>query len=373
MKTFVRIFAAILLVCITASSCQSSLEQQETEIHLVMAPTVLGSYDAPATRAVDLTETGNPSSSDYYYNGFKGKPAEKDLPLGSTVWLMYRKARNSSPDPDNSADWYDPDLHAYEVRTYNGVFSLFSIESETQTVGEVDYLVVKPGKNPAQPLYLKNGIYQFRMVTPANKIRKNDLKMQVDNGMYVYSNDERYEQTKSKVIPIENTPSGFQNIELNPIIAQTARFEIILHPKAGEVFSLDMMSQGIEISGLQNPEAEPNGELLFQWSSLNLADTLKMKRGDKHAMVTIREFTKDDGGSITGETGILPTNAMSTPTVVLINVAVNGIPTQYMLMLSQMKYFHGHSYKLELELGLHQEIYVMNWANQSWTGEVTLH
>ena len=59
--------------------------------------------------------------------------------------------------------------------------------------------------------------------------------------------------------------------------------------------------------------------------------------------------------------------------MVLINMAVNGIPTQYVITLSQIKFVHGHSYNLDVKVGLNGNINVMNWANQSWTGEVTLN
>ena len=221
------------------------------------------------------------------------------------------------------------------------------------------------------PLYLQDGYYQFRAVCPANRIRKSDLAMQVNNGMQVYANDERDEQTRSKIVQVRANGSGVQNIVLNPMINQMARIKVTIHP--GEnVSTMEMMSQGVEISGLQNPEMEGSA-LAFNWSSMNLADTLKIQRGSKYSRASIHEFTKDASDAFVGELCILPTDASSTVTVLLVNMAVNGVPTQYLLLLNQMKYFHGHSYNLDLEIGLEGKIRVMNWANQSWTGEVTLN
>ena len=106
---------------------------------------------------------------------------------------------------------------------------------------------------------------------------------------------------------------------------------------------------------------------------MDIKDTLVMKLADKHANAFIKEFTTDEDGVITGHVGVLPTNALSTSCVILINLAVNGVPTQYAVTLYQIKLVHGHSYNLDLEVGLNGNISVMNWANQSWTGEVTLN
>ena len=230
-------------------------------------------------------------------------------------------------------------------------------------VGDIEY---------TSPLVLNDGYYQFRMVSPANRISKEDLKMQVDNGMYVYANDERYEQTSSSIIPIRATGDGVQNIILKPMINQTARFRITVHP-GKNVSSMEMMSQGIEIAGLQNPESEETGSVSFAWSSLAMADTLRMKKGDKYCRTYMTEFTRNGDNSLTGEIGILPTDAMSTTTIITVNCAVNGIPTQYVAVLNRKRYFHGHSYNLDLEIGLDGDINVMNWSSQSWLGDLDLN
>ena len=252
---------------------------------------------------------------------------------------------------------------------YNALYPIGS--HEVLDANNVVYLEVDENYTITNPLYLKDGKYQFRMVSPANEIRKDNLSMQVDNGMQVYANDERYVQTASKVIEIASNGSGVQNIVLNPMINQTARIKLTMKPGAN-VTTMEMMSQGIEISGLQNPETE-NGKLAFKWSSLALKDTLVMKRADKKSNTFIKEVTEDEHGYLIGSACILPTNSMSTASVILINLAVNGVPTQYVITLSQIKFFHGHSYNLEVEVGLDGNINVLNWANQSWTGEVSLN
>lgn len=348
--------------------CQSRIEQPEiqTGAQVFVTPGVYGSFaGAPETRVTNPVDLDNAKG----YNGFTKAPALVKLPIGSTVWLTYRKAKVANPDSENPAHWDEPNLHAYVVQDVAGYNALYPISSHAVMENGVEYLEIDDPITYSNPLFLEDGDYQFRMVSPANKIVKENLKMQVKNGMYVYANDERYVQTSSKIIHIAPTGTGVQNIVLNPMINQTARMRVRIFP--GEnVSRMEMMTQGIEISGLQNPERETGGNLMFQWSSMNIQDTLRMKHGEKHARVNIREF-EQDGNVIIGETGILPTDAMSTATVLLINMAVNGVPTQYLLVLNQMRFYHGHSYNLDVTVDLDGDIHVMNWSNQSWTGEVS--
>ena len=381
MKKILILMLAAACASLLFVGCERSLSLGETQrTQIVYAPGVYGMFSPVAgTKAVDLNDTGNSSSSDYYYNGFLGVPALTTLPIGATVWLTYRKGTPNSgatdmEDPD-SFTWSEPDLKAYIVRDASGYNALYPCKTQELEEGGVTYVELELDDDGnviySTPLYLEDGYYQFRAVCPANRIRKNDLAMQVNNGMQVYANDERYEQTRSKIVQVRANGTGVQNIVLNPMINEMARIKVTLHP-GKNVSSMEMMSQGVEISGLQNPEMEGTS-LAFNWSSMNLADTLKIQRGSKYSRASIREFTKDASDAFVGELCILPTDASSTVTVLLVNMAVNGVPTQYLLLLNQMKYFHGHSYNLDLEIGLEGKIRVMNWANQSWTGEVTLN
>jgi hypothetical protein len=372
------LLSILLSGALLSPACNGIVEQPVAETQILVAPYVYGTFPGgAATRAIDLEDTGEEGNPHYHYNGFNGEPDKTVLPIGSTLWLTYRKALDgiTDPDPANDADWEESNLRAYVVQNSAGYNALYPIASHTVTEDGHAYYVVDDMVDGeyriTNPLYLKDGLYQFRMVSPAAKISASDLRMRVDNGMYLYSNDERYEQTRSKVIEVVSNSQGVQNIVLNPMINQTARFKVTLKP-GSNVNSLEMLSQGIEVSGLQNPETE-DGNLAFQWSSLAVADTLKMKLADKYSRVSIKEFSVGEDGSITGHTGVLPTNAMSTTMVILVNVAVNGIPTQYLVPLYKMVLYHGHSYNLELEIGLDGDIRVMNWANQAWNGEVTFN
>ena len=158
------------------------------------------------------------------------------------------------------------------------------------------------------------------------------------------------------------------------MIQQTARLRF--HLKKGDnVNSLSMMSDGIEISGLQNPVIHDGiTGLEYNWSSTDPSDTLVMLRGSKKEVLHIHSnlFHDNPDGSISGETYILPTNAESTDIVMLLNMAVNGVPTQYMTVLNGMIIKHAHSYNLTLTVSMRNNMVVVNWQNTAWTTDIEL-
>ena len=380
---------AVALVSFLATGCNKASEVSGpvAKTQIIPAPAVYGAFlNGPETRAIDLESTA-PGGANYYYNGFVGEPTKTKLPVGTTVWLTYRKgaptsghatAVNAMTDEQlETVDptwftWGTPDLQAYIVENVAGYNALYPIQSDIDEVDGTEVLVVDPNITYTNPLYLEEGFYQFRMVTPAYPIKASNLSMQVSNGMYLFSNDERYEQTRSKIIRVRETDAAVMNIVLNPIIAQMARISVEIKP--GEnVNTLEMMSPGVEVSGMQDPELDGLGKLAFKWTSMDLRDTLEMKRGHKYSRTYMTDFDVDENGVIRGDIGVLPTNAMSTVSYILINMAVNGIPTQYVLTMSRLKFFHGHTYDLKIQVDADGHINVMSWANQAWSGEVTLN
>ena len=157
--------------------------------------------------------------------------------------------------------------------------------------------------------------------------------------------------------PVVVNATGVQYIKLNPIISQTARFTFTIEKGEG-VNRLEPLAAGIEISGLQNPVMHDE-QLTYNWSSENIADTLVMRIGDKRSWVTLpgEELQTDEDGTITGDIGVLPTLTMSTPIAILINMAINGVPTQYMTLLNEQMLLHARSYNLK-------------WQNQSWVTDL---
>ena len=252
------------------------------------------------------------------------------LPVGSTLWMSCAKQND-----DGTFD--TPTLQGYVVGTNSGGYnSLYTCVSEENAEGK---LVIQADRMGA-PLYLENGTYKFKMISPAYPINPNDMTLRVDNGMYLYATDGRYEETASVETPIEVNTEGVQYIRLPPMISQVARFTFEITKGIG-VNTLEPLAAGIEISGLQDPYGEEG--LAYNWCSENIADTLVMRMGDKRAYLRVpggELRTDEETGTIAGDIGVLPTLTMSTPVSVLVNIAVNGVPTQYMTLVNEPMLLH---------------------------------
>lgn len=277
---------------------------------------------------------------------------------GETLWISYSKL-------DENGEYGPPSLQAYRVDINAGGYN--SLVSCPYEIGE-DGLYHVTDDMIGAPLYLETGTYKFKMISPAYPIDPS-MKMLVDNGMYLYSTDGRYYETSPEPMDIVINETGVQYIKLKPIISQVARFTFEIE-KGDGVYELEPLQAGIEISGLQN--TEPG--ISYNWCSEHIKDTLEMKYGDKRAMVTIpgdRIATGTDG-IIRADIGVLPTFALPNSIAILLNLAVNGVPTQYMTLLNGMTLLHGHSYNIKWTVSLKDgQISVMTWQNQSWSTDLT--
>lgn len=299
---------------------------------------------------------------DNYVSGILPGKTVYDLPADSTLWLIYEQ------QTEDGTGYGAPVLKPYVVKAEAGYNSLYACtHSESGDVWTIN-------KNEVgAPLYLEEGTYRFRMLSPAVPVKVtedgNKLQATVGNGIYIYATDSRYTQTEASETTISydgSTQERVQYIQLNPMIAQVARINFSIS-KGDNVYSLEMLDAGIEISGIQTPAEEE-----YNWTfSTELADTLVMERGNKRGIVRIKgnRFVEDAEGALRGETGILPTYAESNSVVLLINMAVNGVPTQYETMLNGMTFWHACSYNLNLKVSLKDNIVVMTWQNQSWVTE----
>lgn len=296
-----------------------------------------------------------------------------DLEEGATLWLTYEL--QTTPDDPETGDVDDskydvPNLKAYVVRRSGGGYrALYACEHSV----DGGKLVVTPENvnETAAPLYLKDGNkYRFRMISPAMPISKDDLSMNVDNGDSFCSSDQRYHETASSAILITATASGVNYIEMNPMIQQTARLRFNLK-KGANVSSIKMMGDGVEITGIQNPYMHNAEGDRYNWSSMAEDDTLVMRLGDKRAWVRLSgdRFEEGEDGNLSGDICILPTDARSNTVTMLLNMAVNGVPTQYITTLNGMVFEHAKSYNMNFEVGLQNNIVVVNWQNVSWTGD----
>ena len=306
------------------------------------------------------------------------------LPVGSTLWLTYSKK-------DENGIFSAPELKAYRIMDNDGYHSMFACTYHDE-VGE-DGLTYKVVNNETtdQPLILADGSYRFKMISPALPITLDTEKgwrLPVDNGMYFYATDGRYYETIAKDVIVDsdaitNDGNNVMYVKLNPIINQTARWRFRIF-KGDNVQSLEMMPAGIEVSGLQNPYNTIDGEReSFYWASDDICDTLQMKMGDKLQWVKIPAqdmWTAQEIGpagipaeALCGDVGFLPTNALSTTVVILFNMLVNGIPTQYETTVNQMIFEHAHSYNIGVEVDQKNGIRLFNWQNQAWSSDLELY
>lgn len=292
-----------------------------------------------------------------------------DLAEGTTLWLTYE--RRNTDDGVEPKEYDTPVLKSYVVRSagggYQALYACAFREVEGKLVVNAD-----DASTTATPLYLKHDeTYRFRMISPALPISQSDLSMHVDNGDSFCSSDQRYTQTSSKDTKIVATASGVNYISMNPMIQQTARLRFTLK-KGDNVSSIVMMGDGVEISGIQDPYLHDPGGDNYNWSSMDTADTLVMRLGDKRAWVTLpgERFTTNAAGNLVGDICILPTDARSNTVTILLNMAVNGVPTQYITTLNGMVFEHAKSYNMTFTVGLQNNIVVVNWQNVAWTYDI---
>lgn len=354
-----------LLFALLAVSCvqeELSIVPEDGMVEVqILAPQVYGHQPGiPATKAVGDIDDRLPSLP------------KMNLAEGTTLWLTYE--RRKTADGVEPKEYDDPVLKSYVVRSAGGGYKALYACAFSEEEGKDGKLVVNAddASTTATPLYLKHGeTYRFRMIAPAMPISKSNLSMHVDNGDSFCSSDQRYTETSSVDTKVEATASGVNYISMNPMIQQTARLKFTLE-KGANVSSIKMMGNGVEISGIQDPYMHNPGGDDFNWSSMDAADTLVMRLGDKRAWVTLpgERFTTDASGNQVGEICILPTDARSNTVTMLLNMAVNGVPTQYITSLNGMVFEHAKSYNMTFTVRLQNNIVVVNWQNVSWTDEI---
>ena len=347
----IGILMGMLAACSTEEDAPVSVPDGKVQVEFQLPGTYGISISDAQSRAVD-----NLGPNDWHA---LPQPAKEELlPVGSTLWLSYAKLN------DDGTTYGTPNLQGYVVGTTTGGYNTLYPCTTQEVNGKLEINAEEIGA----PLYLEAGTYKFKMISPAYPV-STDLKMTIDNGMYLYSTDGRYEETYSQPIPIEVNTSGVQYVKLNPIISQVARFTFTIHKGTG-VYTLEPLEAGIEISGLQNTYLH---DTEYNWSSENIADTLVMRMGDKRSWVTLpgSELETDAEGTLTGDIGVLPTLTMSTPVAVLINMAVNGVPTQYMTLVNETHLLHARSYNFDWTVNVEDgQISVVTWQNQSWTTDI---
>lgn len=219
------------------------------------------------------------------------------------------------------------------------------------------------------PLYMKAGTYYFRILSPAKALNSKGF-VNIGNGEYLLATDDRYTQTAMTAVTITKIDEGgtlnnVQTLYLPPIINQTARMQFTV--RAGEGgHTLEMLAEGIEISGIQQPLDNTTS---FDWVN---GDVLPVKVGDQSASVRITHATQNADNSLVAHTGVLPTDARSHSISVLLNLKVNGNPTQYQMLLTGLYLTAGHSYNYTATVKISNGVTVLTWQNRSWTENVVM-
>ena len=362
-------FLGLIVLMVSCIQKETSIVPKDGLVRVeVLVPQLYGHQpDRPITKAGETNELGDMKNR-------LPSMTPGNLQEGSTLWLTYElqtKADDPTTPDVNEAEYTEPNLKAYVVKSssggYQALYACKHSEVDGKLVVNTDDVSVT-----ATPLYLKHAHkYRFRMISPAMPINAQTLSMAVDNGDSFCSSDQRYPETSSIDTEITANANGVNYISLNPMIQQTARLRLKLI-KGMNVSTLDMMGDGAEITGIQNPYMHSEEGDSYSWSSLNKKDTLVMRMGDKRAWVTLPgdKFIKDEEGNLTGEVCILPTDARNNTVTILLNMAVNGVPTQYMTTLSGQVFEHAKSYNMNFTVSLRANVVVVNWQNVSWTENI---
>lgn len=279
------------------------------------------------------------------------------LPVGSTLWLSY--SRKTGEGTYDAAE-----VKPYIVRSENDYVGLYPCRIEEYTDADGDVWQRIDTGTEDSPLFLEQGAtYRFKTLYPAHDIRKEGLEVSLHNGIWACTNDPRYTQTASvdvTLIPEDSRKVTY--VELQPMINQTSRihFEI---SKGANVHTLEMMHNGIEISGVQ----DKNTLYPLDWTLDEYVEVIRMEtiEDGKH-WYKLQEFeVRED--RIIGDAYILPLDVRRTYIFILINMAVNGIPTQYVLTLNGIILEHARSYNFDLKAGIDGNLTVVNWQNTSLT------
>lgn len=325
-------FKTILLIGMTIaffSACeQEEMIETPNDGKVAIVPELAGMYAASpgnwsSTRAVnhpDLKEIIN-------------------LPEGATLRLIAKKD-------------YTTTIKDYVVRTSGG-----GSQSLYPCVVDDSGNITNEDKTP---LYLSEGEYTFSAVSPAHKYKK-EIGMTVNNGDTIVATNNHWTKTEATKIKI-TTDDKSKVIPLNPLMPLTARMTFTLKGnKDSGVSSIAVMQDGIEIDRVrQNPV------------TLNVGDSIAAIITENYNRVYIKEndITIQEDGSLRGEICLLPIDNRPTPMFVILNVMVNGVPTQFTFSIVNKVLYAGYSYDYVVNIKIKDNITVANWQETSWSTTV---
>lgn len=208
------------------------------------------------------------------------------------------------------------------------------------------------------PLYLSPGSYTFSAVSPAHKY--SNSRMIIDNEESVVATNNHWEQTEATQITI-GTDDKSKVIPLNPLMQLTARMTFTLKGDAASgVSSISVMQDGIEIDRVRQSPV----------TLRNVGDSIAAVITENYNRVYIKEVSTQEDGSLRGEICLLPIDNRPTPMFVILNVMVNGVPTQFTFSIVNKVLYAGYSYDYVVTIKIKDNITVANWQETSWTTTV---
>lgn len=331
MKTMYKIILFLGLAITFFSACEEEENHDMPNDGMVaIVPELAGMY---------ATSPGNWSST--RATDHTGLKEIVNLSEGSTLRLIAVKNKTTTTKD-------------YVVRTSEGGSqSLYPC-----TVG-ADGSIISEDKTP---LYLSAGTYRFSAVSPAHKYQK-DQGMTINNGESVVATNNRWTQTEATDIKIENNDKS-KVIPLNPLMQLTSRMTFTLTgDKASGASSISVMQDGIEIDRIREGSVK----------LANVGDSIAATITDNYNRIYIKDsdITKDATGNLKGKVCLLPIDNRPTPMFVILNVMVNGVPTQFTFSIVNKILYAGYSYDYKVTIKIKDGITVANWQETSWSTSVS--
>lgn len=278
---------------------------------------------------------------------------------------------------DNTRSSAHPELSGITNLAEGSTLRLIAKKNDSQTTVVKDYIVrtvdggsqslypctLNPDGTVANedktPLYLSVGTYTFSAVSPAHKYKNG--KIAVNNGESVIATNNRWRQTEASIATI-STNDKSKVIPMNPLMQLTSRMTFTVKgDKSNGVSSLSVMQDGIEIDRIRESAVVLN----------NVGDDIPAIITENYNRIFIKEKDiRQENGSLKGEICLLPIDNRPTPMMVILNLMVNGVPTQFTFSIVNKVLEGGYSYNYIVTIKVKDNITVANWQETSWSATV---
>lgn len=330
MKTMFKTILLLGMAIAFFSACQQEeICDTPNEGKIAIIPELAGMY-ATSPGNWSSTRAANHPDLDKIIN----------LPEGATLRLIAKKGRTTTTKD-------------YVVRTSGG-----GSQSLYPCIVDDNGKITNEDKTP---LYLSEGEYTFSAVSPAH-MYKDKAGMTVNNGDTVVATNNHWTQTEATKIKIATNDKS-KVIPLNPLMPLTARMTFTLKGDENSgVSSIAVMQDGIEIDRVRQNAVTLN----------NVGDSIAAVIAENYNRVHIKEndITIQEDGSLRGEICLLPIDNRPTPMFVILNVMVNGVPTQFTFSIVNKVLYAGYSYDYVVNIKIKDNITVANWQETSWSTTV---